>query len=180
MKRSAMTLAGLAAVGLLTAATYMSVAFDPSTGTGWVGKGDVQTAYGWANKAMQQNHVAVTFEYQQTTQYTWVCEWTTGEGTRGEQTHTSDMDETFEVGGVIGKVDRKTGQWTGWFLTGYTNGGPGTGGSFAPFCNGNADGDGNSGEKTVVAGSLSSVALGGGLVANFNGDKRPLTITPVL
>jgi hypothetical protein len=181
MKRSAMTVAGLVAVGLLTAATYMSVSFNVTTGAGWVGKGDVQMAYGWANKAMQQNHTAVTFEYEQSTNYSWVCEWTTGEGTRGEQTHTKDMSETFSVGGVIGNTDRKTGQWTGWFLNGYTSGGPGNSGEgFTPDCNGNSTGNGASGEKTVVEGSLTSTVTGGGLYANFNGDRRPLTITPVL
>jgi hypothetical protein len=166
----------LAAAGIALAATtaFAIVSFDPATGTGWVGKGDVQTAFGWNNAAMQQRHTQITFEYDATTQYSWVCEWTTNEGKKGEQTHTQNLTRTVGVAGVIGNSDRRTGQWTGWFLTGFASGGAGSDGDFVPFCPGNPEGNGGSGEKVVVDGSLTETPLGAGLYAVYNGDRRPL------
>lgn len=52
--KSAKTLVALAAATLATVA-IAAVTFDPVTGTGFVGKGDVQTAFGWNNQQLQQN-----------------------------------------------------------------------------------------------------------------------------
>jgi len=64
MKRSAMAMVGLVTVGLLTAATYMTVNYDPATG-GWSGKGDVQVALGMNNKQIQDavKNNALEFKY---------------------------------------------------------------------------------------------------------------------
>lgn len=58
----AVTVAGAAA---LAAVAYADVTFDPATGTGFVGKGDVQSAFGWNNKQLQNNATAgyVRFAY---------------------------------------------------------------------------------------------------------------------
>src|SRR5918996_4693526 len=45
----------VAAFAIGMTAAFALVTFDPSTGTGFVGKGDVQTAFGWNNKQLQNN-----------------------------------------------------------------------------------------------------------------------------
>ena len=173
MQKKSLLMAAAALVGSATLA-IAAVIFDPATGTGWVGKGDVQTAFGWNNAAMQRNHLAITFEYDATTTYTWTCQWTTGPD-QNQTLHTQPRTKTHGVAGTIGNTDRRTGQWTGWFLTGYTDGGPDAGSDdFVPTCPGNEGGDGNSGGKTVVEGSLESTSSGGGLFAVYNGDRRQI------
>ncbi len=44
-----------AALMFATAIMSASVTFDPATGTGFVGKGDVQLLFGWNNKQLQDN-----------------------------------------------------------------------------------------------------------------------------
>ena len=132
-------------------------------GTGWVGKGDVQTAFAWNNKVMQDRHTQVSFQYDNSVTYTFACEWTTGEGTRGEKQHVQTKTVTTGVQAAVGSLDRKTGQWTGWFLSGIPSGGA----VAEPDCSGNEAGDGFSGEKTVVEGSLVILSQGGGLYAVF-------------
>ena len=41
------------------------VQYDAATGKGFVGKGDVQTAFGWNNGDLQKNAAGVTFKYEQ-------------------------------------------------------------------------------------------------------------------
>jgi hypothetical protein len=53
--------ASLALAGTASAA----VTFNSSTGTGFVGKGDVQIAYGWNNTSLQKNATGVTFTSRQ-------------------------------------------------------------------------------------------------------------------
>jgi hypothetical protein len=88
-------------------------------GTGWVGKGDVQTAFGWNNAAAQKNVNAVSFSFQQTSTYDAVCVWTTGEGTRGEHIHHVTHTSSVAINSTVAYEARKTGQWTGYFLTGF-------------------------------------------------------------
>jgi hypothetical protein len=43
---------------MLATAALAAVTFDVNTGFGFVGKGDVQLAFGWNNKALQTNATA--------------------------------------------------------------------------------------------------------------------------
>ena len=61
-----------AAVGTTVAATLMlapaasaAVTFNETNGTGFVGKGDVQVAFGWNNKQLQTNATGVSFSFTQ-------------------------------------------------------------------------------------------------------------------
>ncbi|MGZ5194736.1 MAG: hypothetical protein ACXWJM_05620 [Ramlibacter sp.] len=85
LKKTTIGLA-LAAVSL---AALASVTFDPTTGIGWVGKGDIQVVYGWTNKQLQnaEKAHAISFQYVAIDDFSAVCEWVTGEGTRGQKTH---------------------------------------------------------------------------------------------
>ena len=66
MKRSVTTVASLVAVGLLTAATYLTITYDPTTGTGFVGKGDVQLVLGLNNAKIQAAAASLNFTQQTT------------------------------------------------------------------------------------------------------------------
>ncbi|MEU0217673.1 hypothetical protein ABZ281_22310 [Streptomyces sp. NPDC006265] len=63
-----------AAVLVVAGPAAASVALDPATGTGFVGKGDVQTSFAWNNKQLQTNSDGVSFTYATTTHYSAVCE----------------------------------------------------------------------------------------------------------
>jgi hypothetical protein len=56
----------LAALIAASAPLMAAVTFDPATGTGFVGKGDVQSAFGWNNAGLQQNAAGVTFGSRET------------------------------------------------------------------------------------------------------------------
>ena len=75
--------AGALAMGIMASSAFAAVTFDPATGTGFVGKGDVQTAMGWNNAELQKNAENLKFTYVTETTYAVAVTWTTGEGKRG-------------------------------------------------------------------------------------------------
>jgi hypothetical protein len=113
--------AGLALAGA-AAVAFAAVTFDPGTGTGFVGKGDVQIAFDWNNKALQDNFRGVTFTFVEQTDYVITCEWTTGE--KNPTLHVQTKTKTVGVNGTLASAARKNssgkdGEVTGFFLTGY-------------------------------------------------------------
>jgi hypothetical protein len=172
-------MAAAAAVASIATAAYASVTFDATTGTGFVGKGDVQLAFGWNNQALQANAAGVTFSYNATDSYEAVCSFTTGEGTRGEQTHNIDHNRSVTVTSSIAYEARKQtgglGQITGFNLTGLgattESGGevPVVGGA----CMGNEGHDG-------LWSSVNLVSSTGGLFVNHGGASVALPNTPAI
>ncbi len=75
--------------------TFASVTFDPTTGAGFVGKGDVQTAFGWNNQALQANAADVTFSYNAVDTYSATCSWITGVGLPASRRTTSTFRGTL-------------------------------------------------------------------------------------
>jgi hypothetical protein len=74
LPRNAWILVTTFAVALVVAgAAVAAVSFDPATGTGSVGKVDVQKAFSWKNSQLQQNAADVSFAYVSRTYYTLVC-----------------------------------------------------------------------------------------------------------
>ena len=63
----------LVAVFVSAGAVFAAVTFDPVTGKGFVGKGDVQLAFNLNNKQLQQNASKVTFTYETVGEYTLLC-----------------------------------------------------------------------------------------------------------
>jgi len=59
--------AGLATAALMATATAGNAATLNTDGSGFVGKGEVQSAFGWNNKAAQDNQSKVTFTAEQPT-----------------------------------------------------------------------------------------------------------------
>lgn len=144
----------VAAAGMANA----TVTFQPETGTGFVGKGDVQLAFGWNNAQLQSRAAGVTFTFEASEVYTAVCTWTTGEGTRGESVHNVKHKRSVGVTGTVAYDARVRNQITGFNLTGYA-GTPTSSGDVPVFngpCPGNA---GTDGVWTSVSLTSSSVAL---------------------
>jgi hypothetical protein len=160
-----LTLAAAAAFAVVSTAAFATVTFDPATGTGFVGKGDVQLALGWNNAQLQGNAKGATFSYNTSTDYSAVCTWTTGEGTRGEKTHDVTHNTTTSVTDSVGYNARVHAQIDGFNLTGFgattsTGDVPVVGGP----CPGNAGTDGT--WSSVTAGATT-----GGLYVNYGGNS---------
>ena len=69
MRKLILGLAAVAAIATpLAAATVANASVNiDSNGTGFIGKGDVQTAFSWNNAKMQTNHTKITFSGEQAT-----------------------------------------------------------------------------------------------------------------
>jgi hypothetical protein len=124
----------------LSGSASASVSFDPTTGTGFVGKADVKKAFGWSNTELQDNASQVFFEYDEQWVYSVTCGGVTGthntavsstlrsrprlhrqvsgfEITDFGSTHT---DNTTPVVGEPCTLDGQTGVWTDVTFTGTT------------------------------------------------------------
>lgn len=114
-------IAAVLAVGLATVANA-DVTFDPVTGQGFVGKGDVQTAFAWNNAQLQANANALTFVYGAggVRVYEVHCEktWTTG---KEKKVHLIEKDFRVEVelNRTISYSPRVKNQVTGFNLEAY-------------------------------------------------------------
>lgn len=107
--------AGIALASISTAA-IAAVTFDPVNGTGFVGKGDVQLALGYNNKALQDNAASLEFTYESTTEQvtSWECV-----NDRNEQIQERSRTTTSETVGVVDAIARERNQITGFNLLGF-------------------------------------------------------------
>jgi hypothetical protein len=122
MKLKAFAAAG--ATALLTAtAAFAAVTFDATTGTGFVGKGDVQLEFGWNNAALQRNASGVSFQYKEETFYDVTCEWETVTGGPRSKTilHDVTLNKRTSVRSSIAYDPRVRNQITGFNLTGLSS-----------------------------------------------------------
>ena len=95
--------------------SVQAVTFDAETGQGFVGKGDVQLAFGWNNKQLQDNAGSVEFRVSSVAETTWECY-----NSRNEKTQERSRTTTTE--GVIDSIARDRNQITGFSLSGYVAG----------------------------------------------------------
>jgi hypothetical protein len=109
------------ALALVSSVAVAAVTFDPETGTGFVGKGDVQLAFGWNDAALQAKADGVTFSMEATTNYEAVCTFTTGEGTLGQKTHNVPHTSGISIDSSVSSATRRgpVGQVTGFNLLGF-------------------------------------------------------------
>ncbi len=93
-----------------------AVTFDPKTGKGFVGKGDVQTALNLNNKQIQQQASQIEFRAESVvvTEVTWECTNTNKENVR-ERARTT----TTSIQGIVDSETRERNQVTGFILEGY-------------------------------------------------------------
>jgi hypothetical protein len=111
-----------AVVGVLLAGAVASatVTFDPTSGTGFVGKGDVQLVFGWNNAQLQANAGNIEFQYSagSVTESSWTC-------SRPHPTQERDIVQsrnrtvTSSVQGLIDSMARERNQVTGFILNGW-------------------------------------------------------------
>ena len=162
--------AGLAAAGMAFASVTLN-----DDGTGFVGKGDVQTAFGWNNKAAQDNAKKVSFSFGEVATYSYVCVWTTGEGTRGEQTHYVTHRTNAAINWDIAYDARLKNQYTGYILKGW--GTTTESGDAVPNVGDPCPGFPGNG---AVVDSVTEESNSGGLYVTFNGVSVLLPETPTL
>jgi hypothetical protein len=171
LKRISTVAVGSAAALALLAAPAAAYTLNTDTNRGWVGKGEVQTVFGLNNKVMQTAHNQVTFSYAGTQTYEFDCEWDTGVKNVTHHVNTKTVDRT--VTAAVADRDRRTGQWTGWYITL----GSVVGDASQPT-DADCGAEGNE-MKTIVPGSIATV---GGesptLFATHNGVTKALTLTP--
>jgi hypothetical protein len=115
-KKSVALIVGVAAL-TVTGSALAAVTFDPATGTGFVGKGDVQLLYGWNNAQLQNNAGSLQFRATSTevTEVTWECTNANNENIQ-ERARTT----TTTTQGLVSSIARVKNQITGFNLTGYS------------------------------------------------------------
>lgn len=119
-------LVALAALALTATAAFAAVVpnFDADgnfDGTGFVGKGDVQLAYGWNNKQLQSNLSQVNFDYIEREESARSCKQDGDPDTRGPQWVYTSTTHVTDVNSVVQYDTRnnKKGDITGFNLTGF-------------------------------------------------------------
>jgi opacity protein-like surface antigen len=114
MRKLTLLLVAIAAtVALSATAAFAAATFNPATGEGFVGKGDVQTAFNLNNKQLQEQAQNVSFSFVSVTEQTWVCTNTNNENTQ-------ERARTTESQGLFSSVTRDNKkQVTGFLLTGF-------------------------------------------------------------
>lgn len=177
-------LAAAAATALISTAAFASVTYDDN-GYGFVGKGDVQLAFGWNNKAAQTNANAVRFTIESDDSYAVTCEWTTTTGGKIPKTipHAVTNHKSSSVTSALMYDARMKNQYTGYTLLGAgiptVTGTPVPNiGDPCPQGGGLSDSDPVSNDALVTAVELESST--GGLYVTWNGIKVLLPETPVL
>lgn len=153
-----------------SAVAFAAVTFDPATG-GFVGKGDVQLAFGWNNAQLQNKANDVKFSYVAKSTTDVGCEWYTGSD-RNLKRHEVQHDSVTEVSSQVVGTARKNSQLdvTGFML-----------GSIAvPIGDIPAIGDacpGNPGNGAVVF-EIGQTVTTGGLFVSYLGTDVALPNTP--
>lgn len=108
----------LSAVALVATTAFAAVTYDPGTGKGFVGKGDVQIPFSLNNQTMQTKAQSTFFHQENKETYTFTCMWLTGNIQNIKQ-HFRDKKLRTDVAKMLASDPRKTGQWTGWNLNGF-------------------------------------------------------------
>lgn len=160
--------------GDLGTSNQLLVTFDPSTGTGFVGKGDVQSSFGWNNAGLQANAAGVTFFYDSRASYTAVCTFTTGDGTPGQKTHNVDHHKKIGALSDIEYSARVHHQIDGFILEGFEGAGQESGGTIP------VEGDpcpGNPGHDGIWT-SVTADTSGTGLYVSWNGTDVLIWTAP--
>lgn len=148
---------------------------DPiNTGTGFVGKGEVQTPWGWNNKQLQQNARGVSFTVSTVTDHEWTCEKqvVTGNGTVREITQ--ERSAVTRTQGALREITRDTSQGTNGPVTGFKL--LGFDGTVSEQTNGPAVGSCPNDNSQFVEGSMVSTPRAGGGVLAHHAERSSITL----
>jgi len=155
-----------AAAAVVATAALAIVTFDPVTGSGFVGKGDVQIAFGWNNAQLQNKVTAggLTFTYNDAATYDVVCEWDTTTGQGKIIHHDITIPRHRNINSAIEYDKRVRTQITGFILKKYSSAivVDGAAPQVGDGCPGNSD-HGLVTEVTLTG------STAGGLYVNYNG-----------
>jgi opacity protein-like surface antigen len=105
-----------AALATISTAAIAAVTFDADTGTGFVGKGDVQMALNMNNRQLQDSADTLEFTYNATTvvETTWDCV-----NSNNQNIQERSRTTTSSTVGVVDVVARERNQITGFNLKGF-------------------------------------------------------------
>jgi hypothetical protein len=172
---SAATAAALVVGGAAVASAYTGTPLD--NGQGFVGKGELQTPWGWNNQALQTKAKDVSFTVESESSYEFVCQWITGEGTRGERTHRITQRRSSSVVDNVAYDARVKNQITGFNLAGF---GSTAANGEVPVVGGPCLGEGANGTITAV----SELGSSANLLAHYPGLAsivlQPTVSTPTV
>jgi hypothetical protein len=172
MRKSLIAIA--AATALVSTAALASVTLTISGGalSGFIGKGDVQSAFGFNNGKMQDAAPNVVFNYSDTQSADVTCEWTTGPD-RNPTTHTVTHTRNSSLSATwFGNARQSPNQTTGWNVNGVLLNGSGQ-----PIPNVGDPCPGNNGNGSVVTAVVDLGSTGAILTASVNGVTRQFPIT---
>ena len=176
--RISKTLLAIAAAATVTA-SLAAVTFNAASGTGFVGKGDVQLAFGWNNQQANANASLLSFNTVETISYDAVCEWDTVTGGKESKVihHIVTNTKTSQINGSVAYDVRKgagIANVNGFNLTGY--GSQVTVGDPVPMvgaaCAPGSDNAGTSGMLTAVTPSADNAPAT--LYVSFGGQNVAL------
>jgi hypothetical protein len=109
-----MYMLGLVALVVMAMTATAAFAYTLNAdGTGFVGKGEVQTAFGWNNQQLQRNAEGVSFESVVVTERSWTC-------TNTNNDNTQVRERTTTTTAVNDSIARERNQITGFNLEGYS------------------------------------------------------------
>ncbi|ODG93325.1 MULTISPECIES: hypothetical protein [Bacillaceae] len=177
-------LTGLLTLGVATSGAQAAVNFDSTTGTGFVGKGDVQLAFNWNNASLQKNAGATTFTYDVKDTYVVTEYWETLTGGKQPKivTHEIEVPKHASVSANVDYDARRANQINGFIIKGFGN--VVTEGTVPvvgdPLTGNREVYDTEAGEwvhATVTA--VEKTKSEGGLFVNFNGTRIAMPNTPV-
>jgi hypothetical protein len=117
---------GLAATFAAAGGASASASFDPISGTGFVGKGDVQQVFALNNKQIQADALNVKFAYNETdsSDYAVTCQFDTGSGSHVVHhviNTTDSLSDTVAYDATSASRTNPKGNVTGFNLTGSAN-----------------------------------------------------------
>ena len=119
--RSMTGVVGAAFALTMATAAFAAVTFDSATGTGFVGKGDVQNALGLNNAQLQA--ATLEFSVSSTDVTTWTCTKPQPTPNDPEKVIVQERNVTTTTEGLLFNIARVRNQITGFNLSGY-NGSP--------------------------------------------------------
>lgn len=161
-----------AALIAVASTAYAAVNFDGSTGTGFVGKGDVQLAFGWNNAALQKNAGGVTFTYDVKDTYDVECYWETETGNGKIIVHDVTIPKQVKINSTVAFDARVKNQITGFNLTGF--------GAITTTGTVPAVGDACPGNNPGLVTGATLTGSTGGLYVNYGGIAVAMPNTPLV
>jgi hypothetical protein len=162
-----------AGVALVSTVALASVTLDVNDGalTGFIGKGDIQSAFHYNNKQMQDQVNNVKFTFGDSLHVTFSC---TFETTHTTHTHDWDRSGDLSVTWIGNPRLNPTGSGTGWLVSGTLH----LTGNLASLTEFPVEGQPCPiGNGTVDVGSINVIESGAALTATIGGNVQNIPIT---